>query len=174
MSKLLVKANKGHGRVAHVTPKNAGWTYVGFDLHRLKPGESASGKTDDREVCLVFITGKGTAKADGKELGLLGERMSPFEGKPWSVYLPEGSDWSVTADTDLELAVCSAPGLSGGLPVRVAGRPRRTGQLLCGFGSWDRSRSGRMRAGAASARRNGARCWPCSCSIRARWSPPTG
>ncbi|TGS31678.1 5-deoxy-glucuronate isomerase, partial [bacterium M00.F.Ca.ET.180.01.1.1] len=45
MSKLLVKAAKGHGRVAHVTPQSAGWTYVGFDLHRLKPGESASGKT---------------------------------------------------------------------------------------------------------------------------------
>jgi 5-deoxy-glucuronate isomerase len=37
MSKLLVKADKGLGRVAHVTPKSAGWTYVGFDLHRLKP-----------------------------------------------------------------------------------------------------------------------------------------
>ncbi|TIX09796.1 MAG: 5-deoxy-glucuronate isomerase, partial [Mesorhizobium sp.] len=28
MSKLLVKADKGHGRVAHVTPQSAGWTYV--------------------------------------------------------------------------------------------------------------------------------------------------
>src|SRR5690242_7649347 len=71
MSKLLVKADKGHGRVAHVTPKSAGWTYVGFDLHRLQPGESASGRTEDREVCLVFVTGKGTAKAGGKDLGLL-------------------------------------------------------------------------------------------------------
>ncbi|TIT25342.1 MAG: 5-deoxy-glucuronate isomerase, partial [Mesorhizobium sp.] len=26
MSKLLVKADKGHGRVAHVTPQSAGWT----------------------------------------------------------------------------------------------------------------------------------------------------
>lgn len=45
MSKLLVKANRGHGRVAHVTPTSAGWTYVGFDLHRLKPGETVSGET---------------------------------------------------------------------------------------------------------------------------------
>ncbi|MER9346520.1 5-deoxy-glucuronate isomerase [Mesorhizobium sp. M0227] len=134
MSKLLVKANKGHGRVAHVTPQIAGWTYVGFDLHRLKPGERASGKTDDREVCLVFVTGKGTASAGGKDLGLLGERMSPFEGKPWSVYVPEGSDWSVTADTELELAVCSAPGLGGGLPVRVIA-PDDLGQDVRGKGT---------------------------------------
>ncbi|TIS48502.1 MAG: 5-deoxy-glucuronate isomerase, partial [Mesorhizobium sp.] len=111
MSKLLVKADKGHGHVAHVTPQSAGWTYVGFDLHRLRPGETAAGKTGEREVCLVFVTGKGQAAAGGKDLGLLGERMSPFEGKPWSVYVPQGSDWSVTADTELELAVCSAPGL---------------------------------------------------------------
>ncbi|TJW40009.1 MAG: 5-deoxy-glucuronate isomerase, partial [Mesorhizobium sp.] len=110
MSKLLVKADKGHGRVAHVTPQNAGWTYVGFDLHRLRPGETVSGQTASREVCLVFVTGKGKATAGSNDLGLLGERMSPFEGKPWSVYVPQGSDWSVTADTDLELAVCSAPG----------------------------------------------------------------
>lgn len=119
MSKLIVKADKGQGRVAHVTPETAGWTYVGFDLYRLKSGETVSAATDGREVCLVFVAGKGKASAGGKNLGLLGERMSPFEGKPWSVYVPEKSDWSVTADSDLELAVCSAPGLGGGLPVRV-------------------------------------------------------
>ncbi|MER8552410.1 5-deoxy-glucuronate isomerase [Mesorhizobium sp. M0976] len=134
MSKLLVKANKGHGRIAHVTPQNAGWTYVGFDLHRLRPGDTASGQTADREVCLVFVTGKGKVKADGKDLGLLGERMSPFEGKPWSVYVPQGSEWSVSADTDLELAVCSAPGLGGGLPVRIIA-PKDLGQETRGKGT---------------------------------------
>lgn len=119
MSKLLVKAKKGFGRVAHVTPETAGWTYVGFDLHRLEPGETASAETGGREVCLVFVTGKGKTSAGGKDLGVLGERMSPFEGKPWSVYVPQGSNWSVTAETELELAVCSAPGTGGGLPARV-------------------------------------------------------
>lgn len=60
--------------------------------------------------------------------------MSPFEGKPWSVYVPQGSNWSVTAETGLELAVCSAPGLNGGLPVRVIG-PDDLGQEVRGKGS---------------------------------------
>jgi 5-deoxy-glucuronate isomerase len=120
MSKLHIRPKKnGFGHLVHVTPQSAGWTYVGFDLHRLRPGEATTGETGSSEVCLVFITGKGTVEADGKPLGLLGERMSPFEGKPWSVYVPQGCDWSVTAETELELAVCSAPGLGGGLPVRV-------------------------------------------------------
>ena len=134
MSKLLVKPKGTSGRVSHVTPKNAGWDYVGFDLHRLRKGESVSKKTKDREVCLVFVTGKGKASVDRKKLGSLGARTSPFDGKPWSVYIPEGSEWTVTAETDLELAVCSAPGLGGGLPVRVI-RPDDVGQETRGKGT---------------------------------------
>ncbi|MBA3447787.1 MAG: 5-deoxy-glucuronate isomerase [Pseudaminobacter sp.] len=134
MSKLLVKPKPGTGRIVHVTPESAGWTYVGFDLHRLKPGESVSGDTGARETCLVFVTGKGAVRADGSELGTLGERMSPFEGKPWSAYVPQGSNWSVTAETDIELAVCSAPGLGGGLKARVIS-PDSLGQETRGKGT---------------------------------------
>src|SRR4051812_8579200 len=134
MSKLLVKPEGRSGRVSHVTPKSAGWTYVGFDLHRLLPGESVAAETVKREVCLVFVTGKGTASAGGEPLGSLGGRKTPFDGKPWSVYVPEGSSWSVTAETDLELAVCSAPGLGGGLPVRVIA-PDGLGQEVRGKGT---------------------------------------
>jgi 5-deoxy-glucuronate isomerase len=119
MSHLQVKPNGTKGLVHHVTPENAGWTYVGFDLHRLASGEVASGSTGDREVCLVWVTGKGSVTAGGSDFGSLGERMSPFEGLPAAVYVPAGSDWSVTAETDLELAVCSAPSLGGNLPARV-------------------------------------------------------
>ena len=65
-----------------MTPESAGWTYVGFDLYRLAPGETARGKTGDREVCLVFIGGRGKAAAGGADFGVLGERSNPFEGKP--------------------------------------------------------------------------------------------
>ena len=80
------------------------------------------------------MTGKAKVTANGEDLGLLGERMSPFEGKPWSVYLPQGSDWWVSAETDVELAVCSAPGLGGGLPVRVIS-PEGLSQEMRGKGT---------------------------------------
>ncbi|BCH23201.1 5-deoxy-glucuronate isomerase [Mesorhizobium sp. L-8-3] len=134
MSRLLVKPKKGSGLVSHVTPESAGWTYVGFDLHKMKPGESASASTSAREVCLVFVSGKGKVSAGGEDFGTLGGRLSPFEGKPWSVYVPQGSDWKVTAETDVELAVCSAPGLGGGLPARVIA-PDSLGQETRGKGT---------------------------------------
>jgi 5-deoxy-glucuronate isomerase len=135
MSKLLVRAERGkYGRIVDVTPQSAGWTYVGFELHRLMPGETVSAETGGREACLVFVSGKGTVEADGRNLGQLGERMSPFEGKPWSVYVPQGTHWHVRAETEVELAVCSAPGLDGGLPVRVIG-PDELGQETRGKGT---------------------------------------
>lgn len=134
MSKLHVKPQGNAGRVIAVTPENAGWSHVGFELYKLAPGEMAGAETGGREACLVFISGKGLTTAGGRQLGVLGARMSPFEGKPWSVYLPQGERWSVTAESDLVLAVCTAPGLGGGLPVRVIA-PDELGQEVRGKGT---------------------------------------
>lgn len=119
MTKLLIKPQGTKGRLVHVTPENAGWDYVGFDVHRLDGGETVAGFESSREVCLVFITGKGEVAAGGHNFGTLGERMSPFEGKPAAFYVPAGMDWSVSAVTDVELAVCSAPDETGTLPPRI-------------------------------------------------------
>ena len=43
MSNLKIHPSTDNGRIVHVTPQSAGWTYVGFDLWKLKPGEDASG-----------------------------------------------------------------------------------------------------------------------------------
>ena len=115
-SSLLVHPDrqaKG-GRETHVTPENAGWSYVGFDLWRLQKGRAAEEATGEREACLVFVSGKGEVEAGGKKLGAAGGRDSPFDGKPWAVYVPAGSHWKVTATTDLELAVASAPATGRG------------------------------------------------------------
>jgi 5-deoxy-glucuronate isomerase len=121
MADLLVKPTGKSGRILHVTPESAQWTYVGFDLWRLAPGAVASETTGGREVCLVFVSGRGRVVAGGRDLGVLGGRTTPFDGKPHAVYVPAGSDWSVTADTTCELAVCSAPGKPGSHPARLIG-----------------------------------------------------
>ena len=119
MSKLHIKQTGTSGRVINVTPENAGWKYVGFDLYKLKPGERAAEATGTEEVCLVFVTGKGKVTAGSDDFGVVGSRMSVFDGLPAAVYIPAGSDWSVTAETEVELAVCKAPGEGGTLPARV-------------------------------------------------------
>jgi 5-deoxy-glucuronate isomerase len=110
ISKLLLKPAGASGRIHRVTPQSAGWSYVGFEVHRLSPGEALSGDTGAREACLVLVCGKGRVEAGGTDFGEIGGRMSPFDGKPWSAYVPAGRGWRVAATTELELAVCSAPG----------------------------------------------------------------
>lgn len=116
---LRVRPRADKGLVQDVTPESAGWTYVGFKLFKLDAGEISKAETGDREVCLVLVSGKARISVDGEDFGELGERMTPFEGEPYSVYVPAGSRWSVEAATALELAVCSAPGERGSHEVRV-------------------------------------------------------
>lgn len=133
MSKLLIKPNKSSTRRTHITPQNAGWTYVGFDLHEVEVGAEISGHETARETCLVFISGKARIMVDGVDLGIVGNRMSPFEGKPWSVYVPPGATWEATAATSLTLAVCTSPA-KGGLPTRIIS-PEGTDVIVRGKGS---------------------------------------
>jgi 5-deoxy-glucuronate isomerase len=113
MSDLLVRlsAPNGDGSVIRVTPASAGWGHVGFELLRLVAGQSLHRTTGEREVCLVLVAGRAGVGAGGHDWHDLGERAGPFEGKkPFSVYVPAGQAFEVRARTDLELAICSAPG----------------------------------------------------------------
>lgn len=121
MAELRVRPQAQNGLVHRVTPASAGWSHVGFELWKLGPGERAEGGLPDREACLVIVSGRVRIGAEGRELGELGGRMSPFEGPGHSVYLPAGAGWVAEATTDLELAVCTAPGRPGSHPVRVIG-----------------------------------------------------
>lgn len=90
-------------------------------------------ESGDRELCLVLVAGLASVKTQQADFPNLGKRMSPFERTPpWSVYVPPQDRVEVTADSDLELAVCSAPGKgSFGTPYS-AGRCRRRA-------SWERA-----------------------------------
>ena len=77
MSQLRVRPKTTHGLVTEVTPESAGWTYVGFALHRLGASERLAAETGEREVCLVLVSGKARLSIDGKDFGEIGGGMSP-------------------------------------------------------------------------------------------------
>lgn len=124
MSKLLRKPLADTGLVHAITPENVrdacpNWAYVSFEVHRLAAGESLARDTGDLEHLVVLVTGKMTARAGGEVLGLLGRRMTLWDReKAEGFYAPNGTGWEITAETDVELAVCGAPG-KGGHDVRA-------------------------------------------------------
>ncbi len=120
MTDLLKKPFGTHGKVHEITPHSAGWRYVGFSLYRLRAGETVGEATGDKEVILVVVEGKVSLQGGGEDWGVLGDRMSVFEKlPPHCLYLPDGSDWTATAETDCVLAVCSAPGRGGHAARRI-------------------------------------------------------
>jgi len=80
-----------------------------FQLLVLPDGGKHTAATGDREVLLVILGGKAAVAAGAKTFSGLGGRPNPFAGKPHSVYLPCGTNYTVTAQGRLEAAVISAP-----------------------------------------------------------------
>lgn len=121
MSDLLRKPTGDYGKVHSITPADAGWSYVGFELYRLRPGETAAGVTGQTEVILVLVEGKAKLHAAGKDFGELGDRLDVFEKTPpHALYVPGDCDWSAEATTNCTLAVCSGPA-RGDFPAQKLG-----------------------------------------------------
>ena len=117
---LLRKPLAAQGHAHAITPESAGWSYVGFDLWRLAPGQAAAAPTGMREVIIVMVEGKARLTGAGRDWGVLGDRMDLFEKTaPHCLYLPDGTDWRAEAVTDCTIAVCSAPGRGGHPPRRI-------------------------------------------------------
>jgi len=109
------KERDDSGAVLEVTPESAGWTYVGFKVLKLEPGESAGGGDVGREACIIVLSGRCDVEVDGQRFENVGQRMSVFEDMPpAAVYAPAGALYAITARTPLEVAIGSAPGESGG------------------------------------------------------------
>lgn len=117
MSELIVPAKPkpdADGNVLSVTPASAGWDYVGFEVFCLMPGQSLNRMTEDKEACLVLLSGKADVRTSKGSWDGIGARMSVFEKiPPYAVYVPGQDQYTVTALTKLELAVCLAPGTEG-------------------------------------------------------------
>ena len=87
------------GRIIDITPASAGWRYVGFELRQLAKGQSASFSFPEREACVLVLAGL-------CDIGVDGER---FEGVG-------GPTIVLSATTDAEVAICTAPGSGAGAP----------------------------------------------------------
>ena len=139
MADLVVSTNERpdeDGSVLRVTPESAGWEYVGFEVLRLADGGSIERRTGGEEVCLVLLESFCDVSAGDYEWTGIGGRDSVFEGPPYAVYLPPGTDYAVEADSYLELAVCTAPAEVGVEPFLV--RPEDIEVEVRGSGNAER------------------------------------
>jgi len=122
MSDLVVHpANSpaADGTFMHVTPAEAGWTYVGFEVLSPAPGVVVQRDTREREVCIVVVSGTVTVNSVHGEWSDLGGRPDPWSGPPDAAYLPPGTPFQLASADAAEVALCWAPALAGGSAARV-------------------------------------------------------
>lgn len=121
MSKLLSHPTipDEKGCIQKITPQTANWDHVGFEVYQLSSQQETEFHSLTDEVCIVFVSGKGSVITDNNSWLDIGERMNPFDKiAPYSVYIPPGENIKVVATTSLEFSVCRAPA-KGNLPARL-------------------------------------------------------
>ncbi|MGE0046012.1 MAG: 5-deoxy-glucuronate isomerase [Hyphomonadaceae bacterium] len=119
MSKLRVRPHEpaADGCVLEITPESAGWKFVGFKVVKLAAGQTHKGRERARETCIVILSGKADVKAGDEAFAGIGGRANVFEdAAPACVYVPSETDYSISALSDVEVALCSAPGEGVGAP----------------------------------------------------------
>ncbi|MDK2981404.1 MAG: 5-deoxy-glucuronate isomerase [Chloroflexota bacterium] len=95
--------------IVSVTRQQAGWDTIDFQVRKLTKAQSWQGASNDQETALVMLSGTISVKSDQGSWDSIGERKDVFSGLPYALYLPVGTHYTVTADTDCEFAIATAP-----------------------------------------------------------------
>ncbi len=111
-SPLLRPPSADPGGLIHaITPAEAGWAYVSFEVRRLAASERHERQGDAQEVLVLVLEGAAAVTAGDQDFGTLGTRASLFDGPPPPVVLVSpGCDVSVTATSGALVAIAAAPG----------------------------------------------------------------
>ena len=123
------------GTQVSVTPRRAGWDYVGFTVRQIAAAEVWSGRTGPHEMCLVLLSGLAsvTWAPEQRKPVRLGPRRDVFTDYPHALYLPPGTAFEVRAARHTELAQCQSP-TTKSFPPRLI-RPEDCGLEVRGGGN---------------------------------------
>ncbi len=106
------------GTIVSVTPKQAGWQDLGFAVRRLAAGTHFAASTGEHELALVLLGGRATIESSAGLWENIGKRNTVFDGLPYTLYLPPGVDYTVAAESNLEIALMWCPA-EPGYPARL-------------------------------------------------------
>ncbi|MGD0348201.1 MAG: 5-deoxy-glucuronate isomerase [Terracidiphilus sp.] len=103
MSDLLVRPEKFRNRI-----EDFGYEYLSFETRKLEAGQKYSGETAHRELAIVVLGGVCSVTSSRGEWLSFGQRATVFDGLPYTLYLPAGTRFTVSADASCDLAFCYA------------------------------------------------------------------
>ena len=80
-----------------------------FNFLKLASDEEYAADSGDREILAVILGGKATFTINGTTFEKIGRRPNVFSGKPHSVYIPAGVEFTIKTEGSVEIAMPSAP-----------------------------------------------------------------
>jgi 5-deoxy-glucuronate isomerase len=101
MTGLLVRP----GDYTDLVERN-GYAYLTFGVRRLVAGAAFSDETGIHELAVVVLGGCCSVESSRGAWRKFGARANVFDGLPYTLYLPIGTSYTLTADTDCEVALC--------------------------------------------------------------------
>lgn len=106
---LFCRYKQEEGLTTLLKPPDMGLGLIEFGILSLKNKETFSEHTGKKEMVLVILSGKCKVTSSGKEWKSAGKRRSVFEGRPYAVYIPSDSEYTIIGLEDVEIAFCKAP-----------------------------------------------------------------
>ncbi len=106
---LLIKpvfSKTAPGEKLLVTPESTGYEYLTLSIRKLLRGEKFQSETAATELGLVVLGGRCSVESAAGSWFGIGSRAHVFDGLPTAVYLPIETAFTVSAETDCELAFC--------------------------------------------------------------------
>lgn len=101
MGSLLVRPEAFENRVASL-----GCEYLSFSVRKLAQGQQYHGETAGSELAIVVLGGICSVESSHGAWQKIGGRATVFDGLPFTLYLPIGSSFHVTAESGCDLAFC--------------------------------------------------------------------
>jgi 5-deoxy-glucuronate isomerase len=90
------------------TPETTGFDYLSLRIRKLFRGEKLVSETGDSELGIVLLGGRCSVDSSAGHWPEFGSRAHVFAGMPTALYLPIHTEYTITATTDCELALCSS------------------------------------------------------------------
>jgi 5-deoxy-glucuronate isomerase len=104
------------GVIVEVDPEQAGWENIHFQARRLAAGQTWSFALSGFEIALVALAGTLRVTSNRGTWDSIGRRANVFAGLPEALYLPAGSNLTVSALTNCQFAAAWVPAVQNHPP----------------------------------------------------------
>jgi 5-deoxy-glucuronate isomerase len=130
---FLTSPTEGYQRI--IAPDSGLQFFREYGILRLNGGKFTD-HTGDNEVMLHIVQGRCSLRAGNQVFSDLGERATPFDGKPTAVYVPPGTPFTIEGEA-LEMVISRAAAQTRG-DIRVI-KPPDEKAMSVGKDNWSRN-----------------------------------